>query len=80
MKPVVPSGCVGFSALHDPGAGPYEGLVTSVEKYEGDQPADLSFDVGAKISVTSSEGEWWQGYIVGDPQRKVGEFPSNFVE
>ncbi|TSN67123.1 SH3 domain-containing YSC84-like protein 1 [Bagarius yarrelli] len=45
---------------------------------EGQQPGDLSFAVGDRITVitkTDSQYDWWEGELGG----KVGIFPANFV-
>ncbi|CAG7819144.1 unnamed protein product [Allacma fusca] len=44
--------------------------------YESTEPGDLAFQVGEKILVSQSEGEWWTGSI--GPER-VGIFPGNYV-
>ncbi|XP_031436566.1 SH3 domain-containing YSC84-like protein 1 [Clupea harengus] len=53
-------------------------VVTATNAFEGQQPGDLSFDVGDRITVltkTESQYDWWEGQLRG----KVGIFPANFV-
>ncbi|XP_023650091.1 SH3 domain-containing YSC84-like protein 1 isoform X2 [Paramormyrops kingsleyae] len=53
-------------------------VVTAVHPFMGQQPGDLSFDVGDKITVvtkTDSQFDWWEGQLQG----QVGIFPANFV-
>ncbi|XP_028855407.1 SH3 domain-containing YSC84-like protein 1 [Denticeps clupeoides] len=53
-------------------------VVTAIFPFDGQQPGDLSFAVGDKITVlikTDSQYDWWEGQLRG----KVGIFPANFV-
>ncbi|KAK6488971.1 SH3 domain-containing YSC84-like protein 1 [Huso huso] len=53
-------------------------VVTALYSYEGQQPGDLSFHAGDKITVitkTESQHDWWEGKI----RQEVGIFPANFV-
>ncbi|NXU53086.1 SH3Y1 protein, partial [Turnix velox] len=52
--------------------------VTALYSFEGQQPGDLSFRAGDKITVTTktdSQFDWWEGSIGG----KTGIFPANYV-
>jgi hypothetical protein len=44
--------------------------------YESTEPGDLAFQVGERVLVSQSEGEWWTGSIGPD---RVGIFPGNYV-
>ncbi|KAK2843287.1 hypothetical protein Q7C36_011502 [Tachysurus vachellii] len=53
-------------------------LVTAMHAFTGQQPGDLSFAVGDRITVitkTDSQYDWWEGELRG----QVGIFPANFV-
>ncbi|KAG1972562.1 RING/FYVE/PHD-type zinc finger family protein [Pimephales promelas] len=53
-------------------------VVTAVHPFSGQQPGDLSFAVGDRITVitkTESQYDWWEGELRG----QVGIFPANFV-
>ncbi|KAI7804590.1 putative SH3 domain-containing YSC84-like protein 1, partial [Triplophysa rosa] len=53
-------------------------VVTAVHPFTSQQPGDLSFDVGDRITVitqTDSQYDWWEGQLRG----QVGIFPANFV-
>uniref|UniRef100_A0A8C2BAL9 SH3 domain-containing YSC84-like protein 1 n=1 Tax=Cyprinus carpio TaxID=7962 RepID=A0A8C2BAL9_CYPCA len=53
-------------------------VVTAVHPFTGQQPGDLSFVVGDRITVitkTDSQYDWWEGELRG----QVGIFPANFV-
>lgn len=53
-------------------------MATAVHPFTGQQPGDLSFAVGDRITVitqTDSQYDWWEGELRG----KVGIFPANFV-
>ncbi|XP_067311331.1 SH3 domain-containing YSC84-like protein 1 [Pseudorasbora parva] len=53
-------------------------VVTAVHPFTGQQPGDLSFSVGDRITVitkTDSQYDWWEGELRG----QVGIFPANFV-
>ncbi|XP_041928455.1 SH3 domain-containing YSC84-like protein 1 [Alosa sapidissima] len=53
-------------------------VVTATHAFDGQQPGDLSFNVGDRITVlqkTESQYDWWEGQLRG----KVGIFPANFV-
>ncbi|KAM6945775.1 SH3 domain-containing YSC84-like protein 1 [Aplochiton taeniatus] len=63
------------------GAGPSSSaplVVTALHPFTGQQPGDLSFNVGDQIMVltqTDSQNDWWEGQL----GRNVGIFPANFV-
>uniref|UniRef100_UPI003AAC207E SH3 domain-containing YSC84-like protein 1 n=1 Tax=Centroberyx gerrardi TaxID=166262 RepID=UPI003AAC207E len=64
-----------------PAAGGASGplVVTATHPFSGQQPGDLSFAPGDRITVvtkTDSQYDWWEGQL-GDGQ--VGIFPANFV-
>ncbi|XP_066530187.1 SH3 domain-containing YSC84-like protein 1 [Hoplias malabaricus] len=53
-------------------------VVTAMHPFTGQQPGDLSFNVGDRITVltkTDSQYDWWEGELRG----QVGIFPANFV-
>lgn len=53
-------------------------VVTAVHPFTGQQPGDLSFSAGDRITVitkTDSQYDWWEGELRG----QVGIFPANFV-
>ncbi|XP_062379156.1 SH3 domain-containing YSC84-like protein 1 isoform X2 [Sardina pilchardus] len=53
-------------------------VVTATHAFEGQQPGDLSFSAGDRITVlqkSESQYDWWEGQLGG----KVGIFPANFV-
>ncbi|XP_026864674.2 SH3 domain-containing YSC84-like protein 1 isoform X1 [Electrophorus electricus] len=53
-------------------------VVTAIHAYNGQQPGDLSFAVGDRITVltkTDTQYDWWEGELRG----QVGIFPANFV-
>ncbi|XP_077095940.1 SH3 domain-containing YSC84-like protein 1 [Siphateles boraxobius] len=53
-------------------------VVTAVHPFSGQQPGDLSFAAGDRITVitkTESQYDWWEGELRG----QVGIFPANFV-
>ncbi|XP_077581059.1 SH3 domain-containing YSC84-like protein 1 [Stigmatopora nigra] len=53
-------------------------VVTAVHPFEGQQPGDLSFQPGARITIitkTESQYDWWEGELNG----KRGMFPANYV-
>ena len=43
--------------------------------YTGEE-GDLSFSEGDTISVTTAEGDWWEGSCRGE----TGPFPANYVK
>ncbi|NWT64774.1 SH3Y1 protein, partial [Prunella himalayana] len=52
--------------------------VTALYSFEGQQPGDLTFKAGDRITVTTktnSQFDWWEGRIGG----KTGIFPANYV-
>ncbi|KAL0969360.1 hypothetical protein UPYG_G00226060 [Umbra pygmaea] len=54
------------------------GVVTAIYPFTGQQPGDLSFNVGDRISLvtkTESQYDWWEGTLNG----QTGIFPANFV-
>ncbi|KAM9334241.1 SH3 domain-containing YSC84-like protein 1 isoform 1-T1 [Symphorus nematophorus] len=68
-----------------PGGGAFVGgasgqlVVTATHPFTGQQPGDLSFAPGDRITVitrTESQYDWWEGQT-GDG--RVGIFPANFV-
>ncbi|XP_064783115.1 SH3 domain-containing YSC84-like protein 1 [Oncorhynchus masou masou] len=63
------------------GVGPWDAgpvVVTAVHPFTGQQPGDLSFNPGDRITVvtkTESQYDWWEGTLNG----RTGIFPANFV-
>ncbi|XP_013879783.1 SH3 domain-containing YSC84-like protein 1 [Austrofundulus limnaeus] len=54
-------------------------VVTATHPFIGQQPGDLSFEPGDKITVitkTESQYDWWEGQT---EDGRVGIFPANFV-
>uniref|UniRef100_A0A3Q1FB03 SH3 domain-containing YSC84-like protein 1 n=1 Tax=Acanthochromis polyacanthus TaxID=80966 RepID=A0A3Q1FB03_9TELE len=54
-------------------------VVTATHPYTGEQPGDLSFVPGDRITVitqTESQYDWWEGRL---EDGRVGIFPANFV-
>ncbi|KAF9537920.1 hypothetical protein EC957_007512 [Mortierella hygrophila] len=54
-------------------------LVTALYDYAGEQPTDLSFSKGDRITVvkkTESTNDWWTGRLNG----REGAFPANYVQ
>ncbi|KAM5262802.1 SH3 domain-containing YSC84-like protein 1 [Ctenodactylus gundi] len=52
--------------------------VTALYSFEGQQPGDLTFEAGEKITViskTDSHFDWWEGKLRG----QIGIFPANYV-
>uniref|UniRef100_A0A4X2KJN1 SH3 domain-containing YSC84-like protein 1 n=1 Tax=Vombatus ursinus TaxID=29139 RepID=A0A4X2KJN1_VOMUR len=52
--------------------------VTALYSFEGQQPGDLKFKVGDRITViskTNSHFDWWEGRLRG----QTGIFPANYV-
>ncbi|NXK44356.1 SH3Y1 protein, partial [Chauna torquata] len=52
--------------------------VTALYSFDGQQPGDLAFKAGDKITVTtktSSQFDWWEGRVGG----QTGIFPANYV-
>ncbi|XP_058407866.1 SH3 domain-containing YSC84-like protein 1 isoform X5 [Diceros bicornis minor] len=52
--------------------------VTALYSFEGQQPGDLNFQAGDKITViskTDSHFDWWEGRLRG----QTGIFPANYV-
>ncbi|KAF4795406.1 SH3 domain-containing YSC84-like protein 1 [Turdus rufiventris] len=52
--------------------------VTALYSFEGQQPGDLTFKAGDRITVTTktnSQFDWWEGSTGG----KTGIFPANYV-
>merc|ERR1719342_1484881 len=67
------------AAKEEPAAPAAEALIEkyiSVYPYSSDEPGDLSFEAGEKITVTAKSGDWWTG-TTGD---RSGVFPFNYVE
>ncbi|XP_004686151.2 PREDICTED: SH3 domain-containing YSC84-like protein 1 [Condylura cristata] len=59
------------------GAGRPE-VVTALYSFEGQQPGDLTFQAGDRITVlarTDSHFDWWEGELRG----RTGIFPANYV-
>ncbi|XP_016046679.1 SH3 domain-containing YSC84-like protein 1 isoform X1 [Erinaceus europaeus] len=53
-------------------------IVTALYSFEGQQPGDLPFQAGDRITVTSktdSHFDWWEGKLRG----QTGIFPANYV-
>ncbi|XP_057686594.1 SH3 domain-containing YSC84-like protein 1 [Corythoichthys intestinalis] len=53
-------------------------VVTAVHPFTGQQPGDLSFQPGDRITIitkTESQYDWWEGQLGG----KRGMFPANYV-
>merc|ERR1719419_1418306 len=59
-----------------PAAEPLNEKYISVYPYSSDEPGDLNFEAGEKITVTAKSGDWWTG-TTGD---RSGVFPFNYVE
>lgn len=54
-------------------------VVTATHPFTGQQPGDLSFAPGDRITVitkTDSQYDWWEGQL---DDGRVGIFPANFV-
>lgn len=54
-------------------------VVTATHVFAGEQPGDLSFVPGDRITVitkTDSQFDWWEGQL---EDGRVGIFPANFV-
>lgn len=54
-------------------------VVTATHPFAGEQPGDLSFVPGDRITVitkTDSQYDWWEGQL---EDGRVGIFPANFV-
>ncbi|XP_047599903.1 SH3 domain-containing YSC84-like protein 1 [Lutra lutra] len=52
--------------------------VTALYSFEGQQPGDLNFQAGDRITViskTDSQFDWWEGQLRG----QTGIFPANYV-
>ncbi|KAL0620049.1 SH3 domain-containing YSC84-like protein 1 [Plecturocebus cupreus] len=52
--------------------------VTALYSFEGQQPGDLNFQAGDRITViskTDSQFDWWEGNLRG----QTGIFPANYV-
>ncbi|XP_074521116.1 SH3 domain-containing YSC84-like protein 1 isoform X2 [Halichoeres trimaculatus] len=76
-----------FAAQNPPayGAGPSGGgassqlVVTATHPFTGQQPGDLSFVPGDRITIitkSESQYDWWEGQLADG---RVGIFPANFV-
>ncbi|XP_061571994.1 SH3 domain-containing YSC84-like protein 1 isoform X2 [Cololabis saira] len=73
----VDSGFSGAGASVGGAGGPL--VVTATHPFTGQQPGDLSFAPGDRITVvtkTESQYDWWEGRLDGGA---VGIFPANFV-
>uniref|UniRef100_W5NL02 SH3 domain-containing YSC84-like protein 1 n=1 Tax=Lepisosteus oculatus TaxID=7918 RepID=W5NL02_LEPOC len=85
LRSEAPHAIPSFAERHkgegNPSSGrPSEGplVVTAMHSFVGQQPGDLSFNVGDKITVitkSDSQYDWWEGQLRGE----VGIFPANFV-
>uniref|UniRef100_A0A8C4UGI6 SH3 domain-containing YSC84-like protein 1 n=1 Tax=Falco tinnunculus TaxID=100819 RepID=A0A8C4UGI6_FALTI len=65
-----------YASLSNSWSNPVE--VTALYSFEGQQPGDLTFKAGDKITVTSKtdcQFDWWEGRIGG----QTGIFPANYV-
>nr|XP_033472227.1 SH3 domain-containing YSC84-like protein 1 [Epinephelus lanceolatus] len=54
-------------------------VVTAIHPFTGQQPGDLSFTPGDRITVlnkTDSQYDWWEGQLIDG---RIGIFPANFV-
>ena len=54
-------------------------VVTATHPFVGQQPGDLSFAPGDRITVvtrTESEFDWWEGRLADG---RTGIFPANFI-
>ncbi|XP_078021906.1 SH3 domain-containing YSC84-like protein 1 isoform X1 [Epinephelus lanceolatus] len=54
-------------------------VVTAIHPFTGQQPGDLSFTPGDRITVlnkTNSQYDWWEGQLIDG---RIGIFPANFV-
>ncbi|KAG0209334.1 hypothetical protein BGX33_005676 [Mortierella sp. NVP41] len=69
-----------FRAVPPPPAmGAKPATVTALYDYKGEQPTDLSFRKGDRITVvkkTESLNDWWTGKLNG----REGSFPANYVQ
>ncbi|XP_061643071.1 SH3 domain-containing YSC84-like protein 1 isoform X5 [Phyllopteryx taeniolatus] len=53
-------------------------VVTAVHAFDGQQPGDLSFQPGDRITIitkTDNQYDWWEGQVGG----RKGIFPANYV-
>ncbi|XP_020032208.1 SH3 domain-containing YSC84-like protein 1 isoform X2 [Castor canadensis] len=68
-----------LSSYHKSVDGPNQPVeVTALYSFEGQQPGDLSFQAGDRITViskTDSHFDWWEGKLQG----QTGIFPANYV-
>jgi hypothetical protein len=55
--------------------------VECVYEFVPQESGDLGMTVGDIVVLTEAlaEKKWWVGYHESDPQRRLGEFPSNYV-
>ncbi|KAM6958124.1 SH3 domain-containing YSC84-like protein 1 [Tautogolabrus adspersus] len=74
-----------FASRNAPIIAPSEGgasgqlVVTATHPFQGEQPGDLSFIPGDRITIvtkTESQYDWWEGQLADG---RVGIFPANFV-
>ncbi|XP_056157315.1 SH3 domain-containing YSC84-like protein 1 isoform X2 [Lampris incognitus] len=79
------SGFSATAASNNYGGGPAAGgssgplVVTATHPFTGQQPGDLSFVPGDRVTVitkTDSQYDWWEGQL---DDGRVGIFPANFV-
>lgn len=50
----------------------------AVYDFDAERDDDLGLKTGTIVVLTETEGEWWQGHVVGAPG-VVGMFPATFV-
>ncbi|XP_029586739.1 SH3 domain-containing YSC84-like protein 1 isoform X3 [Salmo trutta] len=81
VKPSLYPSISAFNSGSTGGVGPWDAgpvVVTAVHPFTGQQPGDLSFNPGDRITVvtkTESQYDWWEGTLNG----RTGIFPANFV-
>lgn len=46
--------------------------------FDAERADDLGLKTGTVVVLTDTKGEWWQGYVAGNPGA-VGSFPATFV-
>uniref|UniRef100_A0A4W5R597 SH3 domain-containing YSC84-like protein 1 n=1 Tax=Hucho hucho TaxID=62062 RepID=A0A4W5R597_9TELE len=81
VKPSLYPSISAFKSDSTGGMGPWDVgpvVVTAIHPFTGQQPGDLSFNPGDRITVvtkTESQYDWWEGTLNG----RTGIFPANFV-
>ncbi|CAB1330523.1 unnamed protein product [Coregonus sp. 'balchen'] len=81
LKPSLYPSISAFKSDSTGGVGPWDAgpeVVTAIHPFTGQQPGDLSFNPGDRITVvtkTESQYDWWEGTLNG----RTGIFPANFV-